>query len=160
MATKTIFVISAYAWEYNDNYHYQPDNDPADPQKAFSDRVMADQECAMLNCNSMKGLDIGDYTSEDLRSCLVDGEDSWTSFLEWANKALGTNWKDKDRQFLVPAGSSDEARAELLTKINLRWYVVQEIEFDDSGSKPTPKPTVQRDPDEDLPGNRRIFLED
>lgn len=128
MEKKKGWILAEVCWEFNDEFSYRPEGDGYTAQAVYLLKEDADAQCEKLNCSAIRGVDIGNYSSEGLHGILarkVTKEDLFA----WAKEKLGVEWSENDGEYDVPDGKSHATYKALLDRITLRFHEVIEVKI-------------------------------
>jgi hypothetical protein len=133
-----IYAVCCYAYEYNDEYNYQPDGSPSDPVAAFLSKELAEADMKKREIDRWRndGFNIYDYLSGNGLSDYIDNEDEVLGVLQSEFGYEGSDAAD----FEVPTGLTDAQYERLMELFSfIDFYCVSELPLD-----PTlPAPAVE-----------------
>jgi hypothetical protein len=128
MEKKKGWALVEINWEYNDEFSYRPEGEGYTTQAVYLAKDDVDAECEKLNCASVRGVDIGNYSSEGLDGVLAKNVTKEKLFA-WAKENLGVEWSNGDDQYDVPDGKSHATYKALLDLLTIRFHEVIEVEI-------------------------------
>lgn len=140
-----VFAVCSYCWEYNDEYNYQPDGEPAEPIAVFASKEIAEADALQRNIQEWRNTPapISNYASEGSVYNSITNADEVIKALR---DEFGVECDDLD-SYDPDIKAMSDAQMERLMELFpfMEFYCVRELPF--NGLMPTPPPPPAPEPE-------------
>ena len=126
---RTIYIVCAVGFDYNDEYYYSNDDDAGHPEGAFYDRAQAEAEARKRSIDDFKNHELNDYVSTGSKfGDYVIDKKAFVKILNETRKKDRFKVEDLDEYELsIPTNLTDDQIGRLLDLFVVKFYDVREV---------------------------------